>query len=64
MSNAMKYLVGFTATIVLAMIVGHMTTYIMYPGTIRLLTSFILGAIIGIVGFNLTEKWVEDKDSL
>lgn len=65
MSNVLRYWIGFSATVGLAMLSGHLTSYIVDPGFVSLLTSFILGAIIGIVGFELTKRWVnEAEDSL
>lgn len=65
MSSAMRYWIGFSTTIGLAMLSGHLTSYIIDPGFVSLLTSFILGAIIGVVGFELTKRWVNDtEDSL
>lgn len=65
MSNVLRYWIGFSTTIGLAMLSGHLTSYIIDPGFVSLLTSFALGGIIGIVGFELTKRWVnEAEDSL
>lgn len=49
--------IGFGITIVLSAAVGQLTTYIMDPGATRLLTSLVAGFIIGIVGWELSDRW-------
>lgn len=65
MSRKMRYWIGFSSTIFLSGLFGYLTTYIMDPGTIRLLTSFVMGVIIGVVGYELTIRWANEvEDSL
>ena len=55
MKHSPAYWFCLITSLILSAIVGHLTTYIMEPGIIRMLTSFGLGVIIGIVGYEVAK---------
>lgn len=63
MSSVLRYWIGFSLTIILAAGFGFFTKAFIDEPTISLLTSFIGGAIIGIVGFNLTRIWSSEAEN-
>lgn len=65
MSSAIRYWIGFSITISLACLFGFYSNAFIGSGLISFLTSFIGGGIIGLVGFNLTDRWSnEAQDTL
>ena len=50
-------MIGLMVSALVAGLCGHLLTFIMDPGTIRILTSFLIGGIIGIVGMRLSDIW-------
>lgn len=57
MSKSLKFWLGFSITVLLGSISGGLTTYFIDPGVMRALTSFVIGAMIGIIGYELTSSW-------
>lgn len=57
MPNTLKFLIGIFATILLGSMAGGLS-YFIDPGVMRGLTSLIIGAMIGIIGYELTSAWI------
>lgn len=56
----MRYWIGFSITILLGSIAGGVCSYFIEPEVMRGLTSFIVGAMIGIIGYELTTAWADN----
>lgn len=62
MSSNWKFLIGVSLIILLGSIAGGFCSLLFDPGWIRNLTSFLIGGIIGIVGWGLTEIWTDETE--
>jgi xanthine/uracil permease len=60
MSSDARFYSIMTVTLFLAGFAGWLTQFFMDPGLLRILTSFVIGSIIGKIGWDIAHE-TEDK---